>query len=92
MVTAIIYHELKDGEKWAKAHAKGGIRDQMFARLGVKKRTFRDPANIQYGGLILEAPDMATLMAMRDDDEVKKTIVDDGVIVDTLRTMVEFTP
>ena len=92
MVTAIVYHELKDGEKWAKAHAKGGIRDQMFARLGVDKRTFRDPANIQYGGLLLEAPDMETLMAARDDEEVKKTIVEDGVIVETFRTLLEFTP
>jgi len=65
----------------AKAHVKGGIRDAMFARLGIKRR-----------GLILEAPEMATLLAMRDDEGVKKTIVEDGVIAETLRTMVEFTP
>jgi hypothetical protein len=44
MTTAIIFHDVQDGAVWANARKKGsGSRHEMFGRLGVKCRNFRDP-------------------------------------------------
>jgi hypothetical protein len=53
MTTAIILHEVQDGAVWAKAWKKGpGSRHEMFGKLRIKCRTFRDPNNPNATGLI----------------------------------------
>ena len=60
MTTAIIFHEVQDGAVWAKAWKKGpGSRHEMFGKLGIKCRNFRDPDNLNATGLMAEIPDMA---------------------------------
>jgi hypothetical protein len=46
MTTMIAFHEVEDGERWAKAWQKGpGSRHEMLAEAGVTAaRTFRDPS------------------------------------------------
>jgi len=69
MTTAIAVHEVENGEVWAKAWRKGaGSRHEMFAKLGVTARNFRDPENPN--------------LAMRED----------GLKIDTMRVLTEFTP
>ena len=93
MTTMIISHEVSDGELWAKAWHKGkGSRHEIFAKFGVKARTFRDPKNLNLTGLVLEIPDMPKFLAFLGSDEAKKAMKEDGLKVETMRMLAEFTP
>jgi hypothetical protein len=93
MTTAIIVHEVKNGAQWARAWKKGkGSRHEIFGNLGIKARTFRDPNRPKLKGLILEIPDMAKCQAFLESDEAKQAMREDGLKVETMRMLVEFTP
>ena len=93
MTTAILFHEVKNGDAWAEAWRKGrGSRHELFGKVGVKARTFRDPKNADSTGLILEIPDMTKFQAFLDSDEGSKAMREDGLKVETMRMLTEFTP
>ena len=93
MTTVIAFHEVEDGERWATAWRKGsGSRHEMMAGLGVTARTFRDPENRNMTGLILEVSDMEKFQAAVASDEMKQAMAEDGLKVETLRMLAEFTP
>ena len=93
MTTAIVFHEVESGAVWANAWKKGaGSRHEMFGKVGVKARTFRDPNNSDSTGLILEIADMAKFQTLLDSDEGQQAMKEDGLKVDTMRLLVEFTP
>jgi hypothetical protein len=92
MTTAIVVHEVADGDVWANAWRKGpGSRHEMFAKLGVKARTFRDPNNHDFTGVLMEVPDLAQFKAYLESDEGKTAMKEDGLKVDSLRMLTEFT-
>jgi quinol monooxygenase YgiN len=64
----------------------------MFDKIGVKCRTFRDPNNNNSTGVIAEITDMAAFENFMASDEVKKAMAEDGLKVESLRMLVEFTP
>ena len=69
MATAIFFHEVQDGAVWAKAWKQGpGSRHELFAKVGAKCRTFRDPKNPNSTGLIAEIPDMAAFQELLQSD------------------------
>ena len=92
MKTLIAFHEVEDGNTWANAwhHGEGG-RHEMFAKVGAKCRTFRDPNNPDSTGVIVEVPDMEAFEKLMASDEVKKAMDEDGLKVETLRMLEEFT-
>jgi quinol monooxygenase YgiN len=94
MTTMIAFHEVEDGERWAKAWRKGaGSRHEMLAQAGVAEaRTFRDPENPNSTGLIWEVSDMEKLQAFMDTDQARQAMAEDGLKPETLRMLVEFTP
>jgi len=93
MTTVMIFHEVKDGQRWAKAWHKGsGSRHEMFGKLGIKLRTFRDPKNTNMTGLLADIPDMAAFEALLDSPEGKQAMSEDGLKVETIRVLNEFTP
>ena len=93
MTTTIVFHEVADGAVWANAWRKGpGSRHEMFAKLGITARNFRDPGNHNLTGLILEIPDVAQFKAFLETDEGKRAMTEDGLKVDTLKVLTEFTP
>jgi len=93
MTTIIIFHEVRSGEHWAEAWRKGrGSRHELFAKSGIKARTFRDPKNFDSTGVMLEIPDMAKWQTLLESDEVKKAMTEDGLKLETMRTLVEFNP
>jgi len=93
MTTAIVVHEVENGEVWAKAWRKGaGSRHEMFAKLGVTARNFRDPNNPDLTGLFLEIPDMTRFRAFLETEEGRTAMREDGLKVDTMRVLTEFTP
>jgi hypothetical protein len=93
MATMIAFHEVEDGERWATAWRKGsGSRHEMMGEFGITARTFRDPENPNLTGLILEVPDMEKFQAALASDEMKQAMAEDGLKVETLRMLAEFTP
>ncbi len=93
MTTAIAIHEVENGEVWANAWHKGpGSRHEMFGKLGIVARTFRNRDNHNLTGLMLEIPDMAAFKAFLDSDEGQTAMKEDGLRVGTLKVLTEFTP
>jgi hypothetical protein len=93
MTTTLVFHEVEDGEVWSKAWRKGPEgRHEMFSKLGISARNFRDPHNHNRTGLILEIPDLAEFQAFLDTDEGKRAMKEDGLKVETLMVLTEFTP
>ena len=93
MATILIFHEVKNGEQWAEAWRKGkGSRHEMFGKLGIKARTFRDPKNSDSTGVMLEVPDMAGFQKFMESAEAKKAMAEDGLKIETLQMLVEFVP
>ena len=68
-----------------------GSRREMFGELGVKTRTFRDPKNANITGLILEVPDMGALQNFMQSAAARSAMEEDGLKVETMRMLTEFT-
>lgn len=93
MTTLIIFHEVEDGRRWASAWKQGpGSRQEMFARIGVTARCFRDPEHPDSTGLMLEVPDMERFQAFMASEEAKKAMEEDRLKVGTMRVLAEFIP
>ena len=93
MTTVIAFHEVEDGEHWARAWRKGpGSRHEMFAKVGVLSRTFRDPENPNSVGVLFDVEDMEKFQTFMASDEAKQAMAEDRLKVETLRILVEFTP
>ncbi|APE32355.1 hypothetical protein BOX17_16150 [Halomonas aestuarii] len=93
MATLIVFHDVEDGEHWAKAWKQGpGSRHELFAQIGVTARTFKNPEHPNSVGLILEVPDMERFQSFMATDEVRQAMVEDRLKVETMRMLGEFTP
>lgn len=93
MATLIVFHDVEDGQHWARAWKRGpGSRHEMFAKIGVTARNFTDPARPNSTGLILEVPDMERFQSFMASDEAKKAMAEDRLKVETMRVLGEFTP
>lgn len=93
MTTLLCIHEVEDITKWAQAWNPGeGSRHEMFAKIGVKARTFQDPGNPNFTGVIFDIPDMDQFEEFLRSEEVKAAQVEDGVKVETLKILSEFSP
>jgi len=93
MTTAIVFHDVEDGKIWANAWKKGpGSRHELFGKIGVKCRNFRDPDNMNATGLILDIPDLGEFQTLLESEEGQKAMREDGLKVDTMRVLLEFTP
>jgi hypothetical protein len=91
MTTLIVFHEVEDGQRWAKAWQRGaGGRHEMFAKIGVTARTFREPENPNRTGLIMEVPDMEQFQSFMESDDAKKAMQEDGLDVKSIRILSEF--
>lgn len=93
METVITSVKVEDGDRWAKAWKEGaGSRHEMFGKIGVTVRTFRDPENPDSVGLLLEVPDMDRFQSFMASDENVRGMEQDGLKPETLRVLREFTP
>ena len=93
MTTLIMFHEVENAENWANSWKKGeGIKPELFGRIGIKVRTFRDPNNPNMTGGILEVPDMKAFEKLLASEEIQKATDADGLKFETLRVLTEFTP
>lgn len=92
MPTIIVFHEVEDGAHWAKAWKEGpGSRHELFDGIA-RVRTFRDPDNPNSTGVIAEVSDMDAFEKLMSSDEGKKAMAEDGLKVETMRVLQEFTP
>ena len=93
MTTIIISHEVDDAARWAQAWTKGkGSRHELFGQLGIKARTFRDPKHPNWTSVLAEIPDMAQFQALLQSATGQQAMREDGLKLETMRMLVEFTP
>jgi hypothetical protein len=93
MTTAIIFHEVRDGAVWARAWKNGpGSRHEMFGKIGITCRNFRDPENANSTGILAEIPDLAAFQALLQSPAGQQAMQEDGLKVETMRMLVEFVP
>ena len=93
MTTMIAFHEVEDGERWAKAWQIGrGSRREMMAELGVTVRTFRDPHKPNSTGVLFDVSDLKKFQVALQSDEMRQAMSEDGLKLEMLRMLVEFTP
>lgn len=93
MTTLFAYSETENGETWAKAWKEGaGSRHEMFDKVGAKCRTFRDQNNQNFSGVLFDIPDMKAFDELLASDEGQKAMAEDGLKVETLRLLTQFTP
>ncbi len=86
MPTSFGYHDVKDTDHWL-ASPK---REEFFGPLGVTNiRTFVDPENRTRVGVLMDVPNMETLMAAMDAPGAVEAMDYDGVLPETLVILVE---
>ena len=86
MPTVISYHDVKDKDHWL-ASPK---REEFFGPLGVTNiRTFVDPQNPARVGLLMDVPDMDSVMAAMETEAAAEAMAHDGVLPETLVILVE---
>ena len=94
MTRMMIVHEVEDGDRWAKAWKAGpGSRQELVRQAGVTSaQTFLDPQNPNLRGLLIDANDVAKFQAFLQSGEAVTAMGEDGVKVDTIRMLTDFTP
>ncbi len=86
MPTVLAYHDVTDVDHWL-ASPK---REEFFGPLGITNvRTFVDPQGTNRVGLLLDVPDMDTLMAAMETEGAAEAMSHDGVQPETLVVLVE---
>jgi hypothetical protein len=86
MPTIIGHHDVKDKDHWL-ASPK---REEFFGPLGITNiRTFVDPQNPTHVAVLMDVPDMGTLMAAMQAPEGDEAMAHDGVLASTLVILVE---
>lgn len=86
MPTVLAHHEVKDTDHWL-ASPK---RKEFFGPLGVTNiRTFVDPGNRNRVGVMLDVPDLDTVMAAMQSPEAADAMAYDGVLPETVVFLVE---
>jgi hypothetical protein len=86
MPTVFGYHDVKDTDHWL-ASPK---REEVFGPMGVTNiRTFVDPTNRTRVGVLMDVPDMDTVMAALETQEAADAMAHDGVVRETLVILVE---
>ena len=85
MPTLLIFHEVDDVDHWLSSPK----RDEVFGPVGIKIRTFTDPAGSNRVGLIAEIPDMAAFEQIMQSEAGAEAMKFDGVRPETLLSLVE---
>lgn len=86
MPTVIAYHDIKDKDHWLSSNK----REEFFGKLGITNiRTFVDPANATRVGVLMDVPDLEKLKAAMKTPAAAEAMAHDGVIPESLVTLVE---
>jgi hypothetical protein len=89
MPTIIGHHDVKDTDHWLSSPK----REEFFGPLGVTNiRTFVDPQNRTRVAVLMDVPDMDTLMNAMQSEGSAEAMAYDGVLPETLVILVEETP
>lgn len=86
MPTVFGYHDVEDTDHWLASPR----RQEFFGPLGVSNiRTFVDPQNPTRVGILMDVPDMDSLMAAMESEQAAEAMAFDGVVAETLVMLVE---
>jgi hypothetical protein len=86
MPTVVAHHDVRDKDHWL-ASPK---REEFFGPLGVTNiRTFVDPENPNRVAIVMDVPDMDTVMAAMQTPGAAEVMAYDGVVAESLVICVE---
>jgi hypothetical protein len=86
MPTVIGHHDVKDTAHWLASPR----REEFFGPLGITNiRTFVDPKNPNHVALMMDVPEMETLMEAMQSPDAAAAMDHDGVLGDTLVILIE---
>jgi len=85
MITVLISHEVDDVAHWLGMKT----RKEVFGSLGMRVRTFVDPAKTNRVGLIVETPSLEALQKLLASPEAAAAMKADGVRPATISMLVE---
>lgn len=86
MPTVMAYHDVKDTNHWLSSPK----REEFFGPLGVTNiRTFVDPQNRTRVGVMMDVPDLDSVMAAMETPAAADAMQYDGVIPETLVLLIE---
>ena len=86
MPTVIAYHEIKDAKHWLSSPK----REEFFGPLGVTNiRTFVDPQRPTRGAVLMDVPDLDTVMEAVRTQAGADAMDHDGVLPETLVVLLE---
>ena len=86
MPTVVVTHEVKDTAHWLASPT----REEFFGPLGVTSiRTFVDPQNAARVSVVMDVPDMDSVIAALQTEDAAAAMEHDGVLPETLAFYVE---
>jgi hypothetical protein len=85
MTTLLAFHDVDDVDHWLSSPR----RSEIFGPMGITVRTFRDTADSNRTGLILDVPDMAAFQEMMESETAAEAMKHDGVRAETLVLLTE---
>ena len=85
MPTYLITHQVADVDHWCDSPKRA----EVLGPLGIKVRTFRDPAGSDKVGLIAEIPDLDAFMEFMQTEAAAEAVRHDGVRIDTMLVLEE---
>jgi hypothetical protein len=86
MPTVIGYHDVKDKDHWLASNK----RQEFFGPLGVTNiRTFVDPTNDSRVAVLMDVPDLDKLKAAMRTSAASEAMAHDGVVPESMVTLVE---
>jgi hypothetical protein len=86
MPTVIGHHDVTDTQHWLASPR----REEFFGPLGITNiRTFVDPQNPKHVALMMDVPDMDTLMGAMQTPAAAEAMQHDGVLPESLVILLE---
>lgn len=86
MPTIIAHHDVDDADHWLASPKRG----EFFATVGITNiRTFTNPLNPTQVAMLLDVPDLDTLLGALESEAAGAAMQHDGVHPDTLVLLVE---
>jgi hypothetical protein len=93
MTTIVATHRVQDPVLWASVwKKKGGKRYDVISKMGIETRFFQDPKVPELVGIIFDVPDADEFFKFLGSDEAVNMMKEDGLVLDSVKMLVEFTP
>lgn len=93
MTTIIATHRVHDPALWESVWKKdGGVRYEALSKMGYEFRFFQDPKDPKQKGIIFNVPDADQFLKFLASSDAATMMKEDGLDIESVKMLVEFTP